>query len=316
MSAPTVTISGGSGFVGQLLRPELRARGYRVDVFDCLRGPLVNLLRRTWLGANASPGAVPRARLLRLAQARAEQVLVSSHLLKPTSDDILDLRCHLAERFRGSDAVVHLAALPHSNVPGAVEQDYRRINYDGAVNVFGAAQDAGVPRFIFASSAQVYGINDPVRIDQFPILESNYLPSLAEGQSVYGELKADFERHLAESCRTGDIQAVALRLECPGVRSDAPTNFYSSTSIENTVAAFICALEAEFDGGFEVCNVVDVHVDPAIVDVQVFLNQHWPDVPNHTRGNESVLSIERARNLLGYEPAAQGTYYPQSLIWG
>ena len=61
---------------------------------------------------------------------------------------------------------------------------------------------------------------------------------------------------------------------------------------------------------------MDGHVDRAIVDVQAFLKEEWPDVPNHTRGNESLLSVEKARQLLGYEPAAGGTYYPLSLIWG
>ncbi len=316
MTARAVTITGGSGFVGQLLRRGLRARGYRVDVFDRLRGPLVDLLRRTWVGADAPPEAVARARCLRREQARVERALLRTGVLRPTLDDVLDLRSRLTERFRGSSAVLHLAGLPHPNVPGAAEEDYRRINFDGAVNVFEAARDAGVPRFVFASSAQVYGINHPVRIDQFPILESNYLPTLEDGQSPYGALKVEFERYLETACRAGETQAVALRLECPGVRSDMPMNFFASTSIENTVAAFVGALEADLENGFEACNVVDGHIDPAIVDVQAFLAEHWPEVPNHTNGNESLLGVERARRLLGYAPAREGTYFPLSLIWG
>lgn len=316
MSAKTVMITGGSGFIGQLLQRGLRARGYRIDVFDRLRGPIVNVLRRTHLGPGTSARAIARARRLRLGQARLEHALIRVGVLGPSWDDILDLRSRLVERFRKSHAVVHLAALPHPNVPGAAEADYRRINYDGAVNVFEAVRAAAVPKFVFASSAQVYGINKPVRIDQFPILESNYLPTLSEGQSIYGALKAEFEGYLAAGCRTGHTQAVALRLECPGVRSNVPWNFYISTSIENTVTAFACALEAELPTGFAVCNVADEHVDPAIVDVQAFLETHWSDVPNHTRGNESLLSIETARRLLGYAPTRSGTYYPLPLIWG
>jgi nucleoside-diphosphate-sugar epimerase len=311
-----VIVTGGSGFVGQLVQRGLRDRGYRVEVFDRVRGPLVNALRREWLGANASPEEIPRARKLRTAQARVERALVRARVVRPTWDDILDFRSRLAERYRGSYAVVHLAALAHPNVPGAADEDYQRINFDAAMNVLGAAQDARVPKFVFASSAQVYGINNPVRIDQFPILESNYLPSLADGQSMYGALKAEFEGHLAEACGTGSTEAVALRLECPGVRSDQAMNFYSSTSVENTVAAFACALETDLGSGFEAFNAVDGHVDQAIVDVQAFLKEKWPDVPNHTRGNESLLSVEKARRLLGYEPVAEGTYYPLSLIWG
>ncbi len=316
MSEGTITVTGGSGFVGQLLRRGLRDRGYEVDVFDRMHGPLVNVLRRTWLGANASPDDVQRARQLRTLQARAERKLSRLGILRPTDDDIFDLRSRLAERFRGSRAVVHLAALPHPNVPGAAPADYRRINFDGAVNVFAAAQDAGVPRFIFASSAQVYGINNPVRIDQFPILESNYLPTLEDGQSEYGAFKAEFETHLAEAAPAGNTQAVALRLEFPGVKSEWPGNFFLSTSIENTVGGFARSIEAELESPFEAFNLVDGHVDPAIVDVQEFLREHWPEVPNRTEGNESLMSVEKARAMLGYSPAQGGTYYPGSLIWG
>jgi nucleoside-diphosphate-sugar epimerase len=311
-----VTITGGSGFVGQILRRGLSEHGYRVDVFDRMRGPVVNLLRRTWLGADASPENIPRARRLRALQSRAESALTHLGALRPTGDDIFELRSRLAQRFRGSRAVVHLAALPHPNVPGAAPADYRRINYDGAINVFAATQDAGVPKFVFASSGQVYGINDPVRIDQFPILESNYLPTLEDGQSQYGALKAEFERHLAEVASSGTTEAIALRLECPGVRSEAPTNFFISTSIENLVAGFVRAIEAELESPFEAFNLVDGHVDPAIVDIQAFLREHWPDVPNRTEGNESLMATEKARRLLDYNPAVRGTYFPMSLIWG
>ncbi len=316
MSEPTITITGGSGFVGQLLRGGLRDGGYEVDVFDRMRGPLVNVLRRIWLGANASPDDVPRARQLRTLQARAEGKLSRLGILRPTGDDIFDLRSRLAERFRGSRAVVHLAALPHPNVPGAAAPDYRRINYEGAVNVFAAAQDAGVPKFVFASSGQVYGLNNPVRIDQFPILESNYLPTLEDGQNEYGALKAEFEAHLAEATPAGNTQAVALRLEFPGVKSEWAGNFFLSTSIENTVTGFARAIEAELESPFEAFNLVDGHVDPAVVDVQEFLREHWPEVPNRTEGNESLMSVEKAREMLGYSPAQGGTYYPGSLIWG
>jgi dTDP-4-dehydrorhamnose reductase len=316
VSEDRITITGGSGFVGQLLRRGLHDRGYRIDVFDRMRGPLVNVLRRTWLGANATPNDIPRARQVRALQARAERKLRRLGILRPTSDDIFDLRSRLAERFRGSRAVVHLAALPHPNVPGAAAADYRRINYEGAVNVFAAAQDAGVPKFIFASSAQVYGINKPVRIDQFPILESNYLPSLEDGQSEYGAIKAEFEAHLAEAATAGDTEAVALRLEFPGMKSEWPGNFFLSTSIENTVAGFACSIEAELGSPFEAFNLVDDHVDPAVVDIQGFLREHWPDVPNLTEGNESPMSVEKAREMLGYRPAHGGTYYPGALIWG
>ena len=62
--------------------------------------------------------------------------------------------------------------------------------------------------------------------------------------------------------------------------------------------------------------MLDAEVDPSIVDVQAFLAENWPDVPNHTRGNQSLIGIEKARELLGYKPQPGGTHLPLALIWG
>ena len=56
MSGKVVTVTGGSGFVGQSVVRGLRDRGYEVRVFDRLRGPLATVLRRRYLGtANGGP---------------------------------------------------------------------------------------------------------------------------------------------------------------------------------------------------------------------------------------------------------------------
>lgn len=315
MSRPIVTVTGGSGFVGQLIRPGLEAEGYDVRVFDRLRGPFVDALRRRHLGTSTSGPVLSVARKVRGAQLRAETELVRRRLLRPSWDDVLDVRAYLADRLRGHYAVVHLAGIPHPHQPGTVPQDFRRINFDGAVNVFEAARMAGVRKFVFASSAQVYGINNPVRVDQFPILETNYCPTLEDGHHAYGVLKRDVERYLDEAAAGGDIQAIALRMEFPGFRSEAPVNLYVSTSVQNTIAGFAAALNTRADFASEAFNLADPHVEAAIVDVQAYLRTRWPGVPNHTTGNESLLSTEKARRLLGYRPQPGGSYYDPSLVW-
>jgi len=310
-----ITITGGSGFVGRLLQSGLRDRGYEIEVFDPIRGPLVDILRHRLLGTSRSKRSQSLAKKIRRTQSRLERSLIKRRLIRPFPDDILGPREQLTERFRGSDAVIHLAALPHPNVPGMSAEDFRRINFDGSVNVFEAARAAGVKRFVFASSAQVYLINTPVYIKQFPILESNYLPTVAEGQSHYGFFKAEFERYLNEQCTGGDIQAIALRMEFPGVRSSYPWNFYISTSVENTVEGFSRALEADLDTGFDAFNLADRYVEPGIVNMQDFLKANWPEIPNHTAGNECVYSTEKARSILGYDPKPGGTYYSFDVMW-
>ncbi|MFA5268010.1 MAG: NAD(P)-dependent oxidoreductase [Methanoregula sp.] len=311
----TITITGGSGFVGGVIKSGLRNQGYDIDIFDPMRGVLVDMLRHRYLGTSSSRLSRSLAPKIRQAQSRAERLLVKTRLIRPTSDTILDTPDHLTERFKNSYAVIHLAALPHPNVPGMTAADYQRINFEGSVNIFRAAQAAGVKRFIFASSAQVYNINKPFHIEQFPILETNYLPTIAEGQSPYGFLKGEFERYLAQHCNGHDMQAVALRLEFPGVRSLYPWNFYISTSVENTVNGFVRALETDIPSGFDAFNIADQYIDPTIVDIQDFLKKDWPDIPNHTTGNECLVSTEKARSVLGYNPKTGGTYHSFRVMW-
>jgi nucleoside-diphosphate-sugar epimerase len=311
----TVTITGGSGFLGQLLRRGLAAEGWRVDVYDRFRGPLVDLLRRRHMASATSPYARRTARMIRVVQSRTEPALVRARAIRAREDDILAPREFLRARFAGSDAVIHMAGIPHPYAPGASQEDFVRLNYDASVNVFEAAREAGVPTFVFVSSAQVYGVSSPLRVDQLPILESNYLPFPAEGQSTYGFLKGAFERYLAGACMSGSTQAVALRLEFPGFRSTEPWNLYVSTSVENLLAGFSCAVRPPADLGFGAFNLVDGEVDPAIVDIQAYVRERWPYVPNYTTGNQCLLSTEKAQRLLGYRPVPNGRYVDASLVW-
>ena len=312
---PVVTITGGSGFVGQLLRRHLAADGCRVEVYDPYRGPLVDLVRRRFLAASGDPRARRAAVRVRAVQKRAEAALLRSHAIRQSGDSILGGRDRMAASFSGSQAVVHLAGIPHPHQPGATDADFIRLNYVASVDVFEAAREAGVRTFIFASSAQVYGINSMVRIDGFPITEDHPLPLPAEGQTTYGFLKAAFERYLAGRCTTGATQAVALRLEYPGFCSTTAGNHYVSTSIENLGSGVVCALRPPDSIGFEAFNLCDATVDPAIVDIQAYLAHRWPYVPNRTVGNASLLSTEKAQRLLGYRPISGGQYCAPEVVW-
>jgi nucleoside-diphosphate-sugar epimerase len=69
----------------------------------------------------------------------------------------LDVRDVGPSALEGFDAIVHLAAL--SNDPlGDLDSDWTyAINFHGTVALARAAKEAGVPRFVFASSCSMYG---------------------------------------------------------------------------------------------------------------------------------------------------------------
>jgi nucleoside-diphosphate-sugar epimerase len=78
----------------------------------------------------------------------------------------LDLRDLTVEQLSGFDAVIHLAAL--SNDPlGNLEPNLTvEINYTASVRLAAMAREAGVSRFLYASTCSVYGVAGDHEVDE------------------------------------------------------------------------------------------------------------------------------------------------------
>jgi nucleoside-diphosphate-sugar epimerase len=72
----------------------------------------------------------------------------------------LDVRDVRAEHLEGFDAIVHLAALSNDPVGDLSPELTYEINHRATVSLARAAKDAGVGRFVFASSCSMYGAAD------------------------------------------------------------------------------------------------------------------------------------------------------------
>ncbi len=72
-----------------------------------------------------------------------------------------EIRCDLREvtpaHLEGVDAVVHLAALSNDPLGKINPRLTHEINFEGGLKLARAARDAGVSRFVFASSCSIYG---------------------------------------------------------------------------------------------------------------------------------------------------------------
>ncbi|HTT14033.1 MAG TPA: SDR family oxidoreductase [Burkholderiaceae bacterium] len=77
-----------------------------------------------------------------------------------------DLRSVTTADFAGFDAVVHLAELSNDPLGQNRPEVTYKINHEGSVRIAKAAREAGVRRFVYASSCSVYGVGTGDFLDE------------------------------------------------------------------------------------------------------------------------------------------------------
>jgi nucleoside-diphosphate-sugar epimerase len=150
-----VLITGHNGYIGSILAPLVKAAGHDVVGLDTF------LFEGGTFGQDESEIASLR----------------------------MDLRDVEIEDLRGFDAVMHLAALSNDPLGNVNPQLTYDINHIGSVRLARLAKEAGVDRFIFASSCSLYGVAG----DEMLTEQARFNPI-----TPYGESKVLFERDVAK----------------------------------------------------------------------------------------------------------------------
>ncbi|MBO9605393.1 MAG: GDP-mannose 4,6-dehydratase [Paenibacillaceae bacterium] len=153
----TYLVTGGAGFIGSHLCDSLQASGHRVINVDSFEGTYDYRLKVRHVRPDFPLDEEKPAVLSAL------QETVAGSLYRLEIADIRDAAA-LERIFRSEpiDAVIHLAALP--GVRASMEQPllFEEVNVRGTVTLLEAMRQAGVRKWLCASSSSVYGNNAKV----------------------------------------------------------------------------------------------------------------------------------------------------------
>lgn len=164
-----VLVTGGAGYIGSHVVLALIEAGHSVVVYD-----------------NLSTGC-------------RENLFAQSDFIEA---DILDVAQLHEAMSQGVDAVIHFAALKAAGESMTAPEKYTRYNMCGTLNVLQAASLCGVGKFIFSSTATVYGEPQYLPMDEAHPLRPD---------SYYGFTKLAIEEQLAWYDRLKGVKFAALR---------------------------------------------------------------------------------------------------------
>ncbi|TIO52195.1 MAG: NAD(P)-dependent oxidoreductase [Mesorhizobium sp.] len=219
---------------------------------------------------------------------------------------------HPFRKFRTPDAVVHLAAIP---APDLMPDDVIfRNNVVTTYNVFDAAIRVGVRRIVWASSETTLGLPfSPSNPPSYAPIDEDH-PMRPE--SAYS-LSKDLGEEMARQMQRWNPETTFIGLRLSNVMEPSDYDRFSSWQDDPHVREWNCwgyidardcaqavrkALHVDLVGAdhFIIANA-DTVMEQESAEL---MKTVFPDVQfkREIEGRETLLSIDKARHVLGYEP--------------
>lgn len=191
-----VLVTGGAGYVGSLLVPQLLQAGCNVTVYDIM-----------WFGDDHLPHDHPGLTVIQ--------------------GDLRDSAAFAAAA-DGIDAVVHLACVSNDASFELNEALSTTINLDAFEPMVVAAKAAGVKRFVYCSSSSVYGVSDAP-----DVTEDHPLVPLTLYNEYKGMCEPLLFKHMSDDFTCVTIRPATLCGYAPRLRLDLTVNILTNHAVNN-----------------------------------------------------------------------------------
>lgn len=203
-SIRTVMVTGGAGYVGAVLVPKLLEAGYRVRVVDWyLYGEDVLDAVKDHPGLEQIKGDIRDEQLLR---------------------DLLP----------GCQAVIHLACISNDPSFELNPELGKSVNYEAFRPLVQASLDAGVHRFIYASSSSVYGVSE-----QSDVTEDHPLRPLTDYSLYKARCEAILQQYVSRDFTAVTVRPATVCGYSPRLRLDLTVNILTSAAVhEGKITVF------------------------------------------------------------------------------
>lgn len=288
-----VLVTGGGGYVGNVLVPRLLREGYTVTVYD-----------KFFFGRDSLPK-------------HPELTLVEG--------DIRDTE-KLAKSFQGIHAVLHLACISNDPSFELDEGLSESINYTCFEPMVVAAKEAGVQRFVYCSSSSVYGVSDSP-----DVTEDHPLVPLTLYNRFKGLCEPLLFKHKSPSFTCVTIRPATICGYSPRTRLDLSVNILTNHAvtngkimvfggdqlrpnlhIEDMVDAYLLMVSAPsekiqgeiFNIGYENLSIAKIAETVRDVVLEEFPEKGSIEI-ERTPSNDPRsyhINSEKIRRVLGYQP--------------
>lgn len=286
-----ILITGGAGYVGAILTPKLINLGHKVTVFDLMM--------------------------------YGEDVFESSQFDKSKLTIVKgDIRNQelLAKSLKGIDTVIHLACISNDPSFDLNPELGKSINLDAFEPVVQLSKEAGVKRFIYASSSSVYGVKEEMNVTEDMSLEP-----LTDYSRFKAQCEVILDKYIDHDWTVTTIRPATVCGYSPRQRLDVIVNILTNHAfhnreikvfgggqlrpnihIEDMVNAYVLLLDAPhekvhgkiFNAGFE-----NQTVDQLATMVQKVIGPDVKIIKTTTDDNRSYhISSKKIQQELGFKP--------------